>query len=1514
MKIPRVIPLTAGLATALALLTVPGHVRANDWTGTIGDWSDPANWNGGVPDSTSAWAIGNVNNGGTAIVSTVVPPVSEAWAGNGGGAGHIIVTNGGTLTVNNWLVMARMYESASSTPFSTVTIHDGILNKTGDGFIVGDNYQGLSGDGQLIVAGNGQVNVTGGWWGIGNGANSRGTAIFQDNAVVNAAGQDFNVGDYGTGSGMAFVKDNARLTLSRFWIGKGDSVAGALYQSGGAIIGTSANANEWTLGGQDAAHLGAAGLLHMTAGAFTNVSNFQIGRNGNGLIYQSGGIISVSGWTALGRFTTGRGAAWLTGGSFFHTGTGSQFIIGEDGRGELTLAGSALMGCNLTLRMANVPTGQGYLNLNGGTLRVPRIEKTSPAGIAHLSLNGGVIEASANDALFLQGLDSAYIYGGGAIFNTAGYDITVAQTFSAPSGQGVASVPVTDGGAGYVAPPIVEISGDGTGATAVAEIDPVLGKVTNIVVTSAGHDYTYAAAILHSGGSTLVTPATAGTPVLGAVTSGGLVKNGQGTLTLAGANSYTGATVVNAGGLVLNTAASLTSSTVTVADGAQFGAQVHQVGGQTMVGALTLGTTAGTELLVDFGDYGNPFAAPLFVTGPLTVNGTVTVNIAAGVPAVGTVPLVLYGTRSGSGTFVLGSLPVGVQATIVNNTAANSIDLVISSVAKPRWDGVTSGAWDIATTQNWIEQSTLQPVTYQDGLEVLFDDNALGTTTVDLTTAVSPAKTVVNATNLAYTFTGAGKISGTGSLVKRGPNTLTIQTLNDYTGPTRIEGGTVVVTNLANGGQPSPIGQSSSAAANLVLAGGVLSYAGPATTTDRAYRSEAGGSGLDLQSDVTFASKVEASTTGAFVKSGPGTVTYAATGTNVLSGNAIYRTLAGKLVLDGTAGAQVNQAGEMWIGAAQDAPSELVLNNTTLNVGSWLAVGRGNGSVNNHTTMTVNDSKVRTGNFSMGYWNNNADNLARQTLSLNGSSTFTNMGDVNLGEGSGSTTTVLLNGTSKFFSDSRVHVGWPANGTGVVTLAESSAMYVDAWMSVANEGGDGTLNMKDNSTLWVLWDLNITDVNTGQGVWNIQDNAVASANNFFIGKGVGSSAVVNQTGGSVIGLSTGNEYHVGFHGLGTWNLSAGTIAAPNHWFVIGRYTDGPGELNVTGGSITHGGGNTGRLVRVGEEGMGTLNLSGTGSFVSLANEVTIGWLGTGNGTVNLNGGTFEARRIIGGAGSSVFNFNGGVLKAAPNANANFMTALTSGAYVQGGGAIIDTAGNNIAINQDLMAGNGTGGLTKRGAGNLGLNGNNSYVGATTIEAGGFGGNGTFTGPVVVQADGGFSPGLSVGAMTINNTLSLAGLTIMEIDKANGTNDQVLGVTTLTYGGTLVITNIAGTLAKDDTFKLFTAGTYTGTFANIVSGNSGVVWDTSRLGVDGTVKVVSAVSDEPIEIETSVTDDELTVSWPTTHVGWVLQSQTNSLSVGLSNNWVTIPGSSTTNKVIIPIVPENGSVFLRLTLP
>jgi hypothetical protein len=51
-----------------------------------------------------------------------------------------------------------------------------------------------------------------------------------------------------------------------------------------------------------------------------------------------------------------------------------------------------------------------------------------------------------------------------------------------------------------------------------------------------------------------------------------------------------------------------------------------------------------------------------------------------------------------------------------------------------------------------------------------------------------------------------------------------------------------------------------------------------------------------------------------------------------------------------------------------------------------------------------------------------------------------------------------------------------------------------------------------------------------------------------------------------------------------------------------------------------------------------------------------------------------------------------------------------------------------------------------------------------------------------------------------------------------------------------------------------------------------------------------------------------------HTGWQLQSQTKSLAVGLSTNWVNVTGSVQTNLVAMPVNTTNGVVFFRLVRP
>jgi len=1515
----------------LGMAGAPG-LRANDWTGTIGWWSDPANWNGGVPDDTAGWAIGNVSNGGTAIVTNSTPHTSEAWAGNNGVAGTIIVTNGGAFNVDNWLVVGR-FGGNGNTPLSTLQVTSGgVINKTGNGFLIGDDGNCK---GQVMVTGTGQIQVTGGWTSIGLGGTGGSEAwmYLQDNALFNTPAYDFNVGDWGYAHSHCYIKDHATLNASRFWIGKSDNTVGALWQTGGLIFGTGNYANEWTLGGDGSGSPNAFGFYSLAGGTLVCPFNFQVGRYGFGVLYQSGGTNIQSGWCDTGRYPSGEGVTWISGGLFQHNSTGTRYVVGENGRGELTLSGTGVIQIAAAITMGN---GTAFLNLNGGVLNVPQIDKWGGNVQSTLSLNGGTIRPTASNPNFISApLSDIRVYAGNAVFDTAGYSITVSQTLAAPSGQGVSSIPVADGGAGYIAPPIVQISGDGVGALAVAQIDAVAGKVTNIVVTCPGHDFTTISGVnLVGGGAT--TPATPGVPTLATLASGGVIKNGAGTLTLSGINSYTGTTVVNGGSLVVTAPGEGFGSYVAM-DGGAFGVSVQGNGGQFILPSLSLGSSTGGILSFDLGGFGNPPLVPLIVSGTLAVNGTASVTIADALPQVGEFPLMQFGSRAGSGQFVLGAIPAGVQAHLTTNLTSGTLDLVITSVGIPRWDGRAGGTWDINVTTNWTDLVTGLPTFYKDGAAVLFDDTALGTTVVNLVANVVPGTLEVTNSALNYTLTGTGKIGGTVGLTKLGTGTLTIGNApNAFTGPALLGGGTVVVTNLADGGQPSAIGAASSNPTNLVLGGGTLSYAGPPQTINRGYSLQFnyGNNGavinntLDLQGNLTLKGAATAALGSSFIKSGPGTLTYAGSVTNELAGGNYpgYQVLAGAVVFDGSSSGQLNHClSEFWIGDSTASGAALVLTNTILNVESWVALGRGNGDSGLLSTVSLYNSTLTCGSLSLGYWANRP-NLATQILTLN-NSTLMDRGAFNLSESGGSTATISLNGASVLSDYGPFLFGLASGSTGSLFMADSAIITNSLWASIG-ANGVGNLGMKNSALLAEGSDFNLGDYGAvgSTGNLTIQDNAqlimTGNGNGFFVGKSYQAIGTVTQSGGLINARSAGVFQLAQQSGtMGTWLQSGGTNYAGG-WVSIGRGANS-GDTSPTGLLVVSGGlfdqTSAGNGLIVGEQGTGTLTITNTGVVISEATSagigVAIGW-NQGIGTLNLDGGTLVANYIQGGSGASAFNFNGGLLRVGASARLNFMANLSSAMVLAG--AVVDTGTNLIAIGQALLDGGKGGGLTKNGNGVLLLDGVSTYLGTTTVSAGTLGGNGTLAGPVVVSAGAALAPGDSaIGILTVGNSLTLApgSTTVMELSKTGQTNDQVVGITTLTYGGNLVLKNLAGKLAAGDTFKLFEAASYHGSFTNVVTQSLGqtVTWDTSRLAVDGTIKVASAVVLR-VAITPVVGPSGLTLSWPVSQTGWLLQVQTNALAVGLSTNWVAVPGSTNSNQAIFPIDHASPTVFFRLLLP
>ena len=147
--------------------------------------------------------------------------------------------------------------------------------------------------------------------------------------------------------------------------------------------------------------------------------------------------------------------------------------------------------------------------------------------------------------------------------------------------------------------------------------------------------------------------------------------------------------------------------------------------------------------------------------------------------------------------------------------------------------GLNGNAWDVNATKNWLDAATGNARGLFNNLDnVTFTDAGAASGAVSLNAPVQPGSVTLTMTNAssAYSFAGAGAISGSTGLAMYGVGSLTISTSNTYTGETDIHGGNVIVNaggalgddsglNATYIGGPSP----SDSASAAVHSGGTLS-------------------------------------------------------------------------------------------------------------------------------------------------------------------------------------------------------------------------------------------------------------------------------------------------------------------------------------------------------------------------------------------------------------------------------------------------------------------------------------------------------------------------------------------------------------------------------------------------------------------------------------------------------------------------------------------------------------------
>ena len=228
---------------------------------------------------------------------------------------------------------------------------------------------------------------------VGTTAGSNSTLRLTSSATTIAASH-LRLGDAGGTGTLHQSGGSVTITSGEVWVGQGANSTGNYNHSAGALT-----LNNWLAIGRS----GATGTYRLSGAAILNKlgSNHLIigSLGGTGSFLQSGGTVNLqSGNTLLGEDTGASGAYTITAG----TATLNDIILSQRG------------------------TGRGTFNLDGGTVTANRIGRAG-TGVGNFNFNGGTLRPAHDEPVFMQGLSGAFIRTGGAIIDTDGHDITIAQ-------------------------------------------------------------------------------------------------------------------------------------------------------------------------------------------------------------------------------------------------------------------------------------------------------------------------------------------------------------------------------------------------------------------------------------------------------------------------------------------------------------------------------------------------------------------------------------------------------------------------------------------------------------------------------------------------------------------------------------------------------------------------------------------------------------------------------------------------------------------------------------------------------------------------------------------------------------------------------------------------------------------------------------------------------------------------------------------------------------------------------
>ena len=1122
-----------------------------------------------------------------AILSPAIYAANVTWSGGGG--------NGSWATGANWGGSAPV---ASDTLFfsgtsQTITINDLAAGTTYGGInFTNDGSAGKTGN--FTLSGN-SINPGSAAQDIVTTATTSGTLTDTISLTMNLTAS--KIIKVGAGHNLIISGNILNASGSRSLTKSGTA------STGGGMLTLSGN-NTYT--GGTTISMGTINIGHANALGTTGNITF----SGGALQYGSGITVDLSGriknsTSAMLIDTNGQSVSF-------------DSVLDSSNSAGLTKTGSG----TLTLNASNTYTGNS--TISAGTLQIGNANALGTSG--NITFGGGALQYGSGITVDLSGRIKNS--GSAMLIDTNGQSVTFASILDSSNSGGL-----TKNGSGTLT---LNASNTYTGATAINAGTLSIAAITNGGVAGALGNSTNAAANLVLGGGTLlytgsngstdrnftlsnattsvIDVSSAGTTLTisgtATTTTGGLTKNGSGTLLLAGSNNYTGDTTVNSGILQIGANNRISDSSTLRVNGGTFNMATFN---DTVAGVILSanGTISGTNpILTSNSDFilENGTAAAI-LAGTVGVNKTTS----------GTVILSAANTYTGATTINAGTLQIG--------------------------NGGTTGALSSssAITNN-------------------------GTLTFNRSNAITQG------TNFA------SGISGTGNVTQAGTGTLTFNGTNSYTGTTTISAGTLALNSSAS--------NNSTISGNIVINGGTLNY------------------GSAINEQISNAATVTM-TSGSFV-------------------------LAGR---DETIGSISMSGGDLSM-----ASGALTLSSTSSFTGGNISITAAGGRIN-----TASSGPTTVGNATFSY---NVSSGATQGLILSSglfvnASTIANFTNVSSGVGQ-----IKLNGATRTIdvdTGATMNVGWIISGTG----------------DGLTKNGTGTLNLSSANTYTGATTINagilqLSGAGTiGSGAFSITGGelnlgGVNLTNTFtsLTGGTLSNGTITNN--GSIYGLQSGTVSAVLAGTNGFNKTTAGTVIlnASNTYAGISTITAGTlqiGHANALGtsGNITFGGGTL-------QYGSGiTVDLSGriknsasailidtngqSVSFDSVLDSTNSGGLAkNGSGTLNLNASnTYSGTTIVNVGTLSIGNVNAlqnttldtgtsgsqAVAFSAAGANTYNIGAIQGGDTLDFGSNTISVGANNAATSfTGILAGSG-GSLTKVGSGVLTLSGNNSYTGVTTISAG-----------------------------------------------------------------------------------------------------------------------------------------------------------------------------------------------------